>query len=194
MTWILGLAVLGGCADADAGPRPGGVADRPTSVASGLGTAFGVLAAHAEAPSVAEVERALGVAATVVPRQDRHEEVRFPGGMRFLRLVPAPPDGRARLDTGAMAALTVPAASLGEGCLSPDTVRSRLIREGWLAPQAFSMERHDAGDVRFAAPWTLSRHDHRLHVQLFADHADCLSRYVLSWNMDLSILMHLMPE
>jgi hypothetical protein len=114
---VAGLVLMGGCgggpdaaspASPDLPPAPAFSPAQPQETALETLHDF---EAYRQPPTLAEVERALNAEATAVPRADRHLEARFPGGVRYLRLTPAPPDGRPRLDTGPMTALTVPAAA-----------------------------------------------------------------------------------
>lgn len=192
LVWIVGLVALSGCVGSAAGSNwtsPGSIV-LPLSP-SGLGPVFDVLAARPEAPSLAEVEHMLGASTTAVSRPDRYEEAVFSDGTRFVRVTPAPPDGRPRLDTGPMAALRFSGDLPGVGCLPLDELRSRLIVSGWISPPTFAIERHGGGGVSSQDPWMLSRHDYHLRLYLFPARNGCLSGYALLWNLDISGLTQL---
>lgn len=194
LAWIAALLALPGCVDAATGSSrtpPGSIALNAST--SGLGATFDLLAARREPPSVAELEHLLGASATTISRPDRNQEAAFLDGTRFVQTPPAPPDGRARLDTGPIAALRVPVDASGAACIALPDLQARLIGSGWLSPAPFGIERHGQGGASTPAPWMLSRHDHHLRLYLFPAGNGCLASYALLWNLELSGLMQIMP-
>ena len=199
----VGLAAVSGCAEAAGGSHQGSasmpqpVAPEPSLRVTPFGRAFDILSARQDAPSLVDIERALGAVATPVRRQDRHQEARFENGARFVRVAPALPDGRARLDTGIMTAFVSPVPMTRRGCVSISEARSALVASGWTSPPVFGIERHETGRPSSAGePMMLSRHDHQLRLYLFSVPAfqACVSRYALAWNMDLTGVMQLLPD
>lgn len=196
--WMASVLVVSGCAGVafeatQAHPSMSAPSSRTPTPAQ----PFGILQAFAdyrEAPTRPEVERILDARATVHLRPDRHLEGVFPGGFRYLRLVPTPPDGRPRLDTGTMAALTFSNLSARSRCLTVATLSERLVASGWIGAPQFSAERHDGLGGPSRDPVAFSRHDRHLQLQLYAAEDGCLTGYALLWNMDLSLLAQLMPK
>lgn len=192
--WIASLVVLSSCAGlAHETSQASPAMIEPSAPPTDPALAFEAFAAYREPPSLSQIERILGAPASVMPRPDRHLEVTFPGSIRFLRLVPAPPDGRARLDTGTMAALTFSAPSTRKDCLLVENLSDRLVASGWTSMPRFVAERHAQDAAVSRNPRVFSRHDRHLQLQLFAARNGCLSGYALLWNMDLSLLAQLMP-
>lgn len=192
--WIASLVVVGGCT---------GLARQPSQALSTLiqpsipptdpALALEAFARYREAPSLSEIERILGAPASVMPRPDRHLEVSFLGGIRFVRLAPALPDGRPRLDTGTMAALTFSNPLPLNDCSSVDSFSNHLVASGWIDTPWFTAERHSPDETLSQNHGPFSRHDRHLQLHLFAGHNGCVSGYALLWNMDLSLLAQLMP-
>lgn len=192
--WIAGLAFVSGCTGLAQAPRQAPpTMTQPSAPHMGQTQAFEAFAQFRDAPSLTDIEHILGAPAARTPRSDRHLEAAFPGGIRFLRLVPAPPDGRARLDTGTMAALTFPGPSSHAACVSIDALSDRLVAAGWIATPRFVAQPHAQGGATHQNLGPFSRHDHHLQLQLFAAQNGCLSAAALLWNMDLSLLTQLMP-
>lgn len=194
--WLAGLALVSGCTGLAQAPHQAQpTMSQPSPQHTNKAQAFEAFADFREAPSLAEIERILGAMARPRPRPDRHAEAEFAGGIRFLRLTPAPPDGRARLDVGTMAALTFPRPSPGAACVSVVTLSDRLVAAGWIPAPRFVAEpqvQAQAGDG-YPPPRAFSRHDHHLQLEVFATLDGCLSSSALLWNMDLSLLARLMP-
>lgn len=193
--WIASLVVLGGCAGlAHESSQASPAIIEPSAPATDPALAFEVFAAYREPPSLFEIEHILSVPASVMPRPDGHLEVAFSESIRFLRLVPAPPDGRARLDTGTMATLTFSAPSTRKYCLLVENLSDRLVASGWTSMPRFVAERHVQDAAPSRNPRVFSRYDRHLQLQLFDVGNGCLSGYALLWNMDLSLLAQLMPD
>ena len=196
------LTAVSGCAEAmvDSGFRGRtsmpdlGVSRQPRPP---FDATFHMLSSRQKAPSSSEVARELGEAAVPVRRPDRHEEVRFGNGFRYVRVLPAPPDGRPRYDVGTMAGLMSPLLEGDDTCVTISQTTSELISAGWTGPQ-FPIERHSVHSLPYAEPVMLTRHDSHLRLYLLPSidgSPNCLGRYALIWNMDLSGLMQLMhPE
>lgn len=156
--------------------------------------AFQTLSARPNAPTSLEVAQALGETAMPVRRSDRHEEMRFGNGFRYVRVLPAPPDGRPRYDAGTMAGLLSPLFEAGDTCVTISQTTSELISAGWTGPQ-IPIERHSLRPLQRTEPVMLTRHDTHLRLYLFPgiDHSpNCVGRYALLWNMDVSGLTQLL--